>query len=37
MQHAPDFHDDLGHLDRPAQEVDAAAAQPGQLPMRNPP
>jgi hypothetical protein len=31
MQHAPDLDHDLGHLDRPAQQVDVTAAQPGQL------
>jgi hypothetical protein len=32
VQHATDLHDDLGHRDRPAQQVDAVPAQPGQLP-----
>jgi hypothetical protein len=32
VQHATDLHDDLGHRDRPAQQADAAPAQPGQLP-----
>jgi hypothetical protein len=32
VQHASDLDHDLGHLDRPAQQIDAAAAQPGQLP-----
>jgi single-strand DNA-binding protein len=32
VQHASDLDHDLGHLDGPAQQIDAAAAQPGQLP-----
>jgi hypothetical protein len=36
VQHAPDLDHDLGHRDRPAQQVDAAAAQPGQLPDAQP-
>ena len=36
VQHAPDLNHDLGHLDRPTQQVDAAAAQPGQLPDAQP-
>jgi hypothetical protein len=36
VQHASDLDHDLGHLDRPAQQVDPAAAQPGQLPDPQP-
>jgi hypothetical protein len=32
VQHAPDLDHDLGHRDRPAQQIDAVTAQPGQLP-----
>jgi hypothetical protein len=31
VQDAPDLDHDLGHLDGPTEQVDAAAAQPGQL------
>ena len=34
---AVDLHDDLGDVDGAAQQVDAAAAQAGQLPIRRPP
>jgi hypothetical protein len=36
MQHPSDLDHDLGHLDGPAQQVDAAVAQPGQLPDAKP-
>jgi hypothetical protein len=32
VQHAPELDHNLGHRDHPEQQVDAAAAQPGQLP-----
>jgi len=32
--HPSDVHDDLGHLDGPAQQFDTAAAQPSQLPSK---
>jgi hypothetical protein len=32
VQHPADLHDDLGHLDRPAQQVHPASPQLGQLP-----
>jgi hypothetical protein len=31
VQDASDLHDDLGHLNRLAQQVDAAPAQPGMI------
>jgi hypothetical protein len=36
-QLAFDLGEDLGHGDRPAQQIDPASAEPGQLPIRRPP